>query len=113
MRWSQKEIELLKQHYPSGGYKAVKPILNRCYSSIAKKADELNLVTRGRQRKKETLCWKCANCYGDCSWSEDFIPVDGWDAAPFVHKYYIAQNGSYVTYTSYSVFACPLFKRDT
>ena len=40
------------------------------------------------QYQSKTICWKCANAvpgikwgreYG-CSWSRDFVPVDGWDA---------------------------------
>lgn len=33
---------------------------------------------------KPTLCWKCAHACGGCSWSADFIPVNGWNAIPTV-----------------------------
>ena len=29
---------------------------------------------------KSTICWKCKKASGGCSWSRDFVPVDGWDA---------------------------------
>lgn len=28
----------------------------------------------------ETLCWSCKNACGDCSWSKNFTPVEGWKA---------------------------------
>lgn len=33
--------------------------------------------------KHATLCWKCANACGGCSWSDmSFTPVKGWKAVP-------------------------------
>ena len=29
-------------------------------------------------RGKVTLCWVCQNCFGGCSWSRDYTPVEGW-----------------------------------
>lgn len=28
----------------------------------------------------ETKCWSCKNACGNCSWSKEFKPVDGWIA---------------------------------
>ena len=30
--------------------------------------------------KKNTICWHCANACGGCSWSDELIPVNGWNA---------------------------------
>ena len=30
--------------------------------------------------KTEQLCWACVNATGNCAWSEDLIPIPGWDA---------------------------------
>ena len=32
--------------------------------------------------RRENLCWSCRRVVNGCSWSLDFIPVDGWDAEP-------------------------------
>lgn len=46
----------------------------------------------------ETLCWKCGkSCTGGCSWSKDFVPVNGW----------IAENNEKTG--SYSVITCSEF----
>ena len=55
----------------------------------------------------ETLCWNCSNAYGQCSWSKDFTPVEGWNAERKDVK--VTVQG-YVT--SYIVFECPLFEGD-
>ena len=31
-------------------------------------------------RGQVTLCWVCQNCFGGCSWSSEYIPVEGWKA---------------------------------
>ena len=46
-------------------------------------------------RGKVTLCWVCQNCFGGCSWSSEYIPVEGWKAKK--------------TPTSYLVLSCPEF----
>ena len=30
------------------------------------------------QSRNMSLCIMCRNCFGKCSWSKDFRPVDGW-----------------------------------
>lgn len=53
--------------------------------------------------KIQTLCWKCANAVGRCSWSQDFIPVKGWKAEETAREC----NGNIVA--SYTVIKCPEF----
>lgn len=54
--------------------------------------------------KSETLCWKCKNAYGNCSWSKRFKPVDGWAAVPTkVNAGYKGQMDSFL------VTKCPEF----
>lgn len=46
----------------------------------------------------ETLCWQCGkSCTGGCSWSKDFVPVNGW----------VAEQNQKTG--SYSVITCPEF----
>ena len=61
---------------------------------------------------KPTLCWKCERACGGCSWSADFVPVDGWEAIP---TKIAADRGYYVEkeINSFIVTNCPLFKDDT
>lgn len=56
-------------------------------------------------RRSFTLCWDCKNATGNCSWSQDFIPVEGWlaDEQP--------PNGAKPS-TTYTVYSCPKFERD-
>ena len=58
-----------------------------------------------------TLCWSCKRATGSCSWSEDFTPVEGWEAIPTKVK--VAKSkGRNKTFTdSYLVRKCPLFER--
>ena len=65
--------------------------------------EENNTIIRLDRRRNvlgglETLCWKCGNALGGCSWSIDFTPVEGWDAKPTAHN-------------SYKVYNCPKFVR--
>lgn len=57
-------------------------------------------------RRKETLCWDCKRCFGGCSWSREFIPVNGWIA----EKTHIPSNGEYAA--SYKVIDCPEYRKD-
>ena len=50
--------------------------------------------------RNETLCFSCANaCNHGCSWSDEFIPVEGWTAVP--------------NKDSFQVISCPEYKKDT
>lgn len=54
----------------------------------------------------QTLCWRCENCLGGCSWSEKFEPVEGWNAERTVIKYFNIETPSFL------VRGCPLFIED-
>jgi hypothetical protein len=57
---------------------------------------------------KKTLCWKCGNAASKgCSWSDKFIPVDGWTAEYKPIK--VARNR---IADSYLVTACPEYIAD-
>jgi hypothetical protein len=50
-------------------------------------AQFLKEFRKRRPRKKkpyesanDTLCWKCQNATGGCSWSQELKPVEGWVA---------------------------------
>lgn len=51
----------------------------------------------------DSLCWSCGNSFKDCSWFNDFVPVEGWDA-----KRYRIENNDY----SYVIKSCPKFTYD-
>lgn len=53
--------------------------------------------------KLQTLCWKCSNAVGRCSWSQGFVPVEGWTAEETAREC----NGNIVA--SYTVLKCPQF----
>lgn len=58
----------------------------------------------------QTLCWDCQKALGECSWSDNFQPVKGWDAVPTEIK---TSVGNIVpTINSYYVRSCPLFELD-
>lgn len=57
--------------------------------------------------KKTTLCWDCAKNCGDCSWSHDFTPVEGWEAIPTKLQAYGHAEGEI---DSYKVIKCPEFE---
>ena len=61
-----------------------------------------------------TLCWNCQRATGLCSWSEKFIPVEGWVADR--NDIRIEVQNQYTRATkydeSYFVRECPLFVRD-
>lgn len=51
---------------------------------------------------RDTLCLHCTNaCNRGCSWSDDFTPVDGWEAE-YNEKL-----------ESYYVISCPKFSEET
>lgn len=58
--------------------------------------------------KPETLCFKCSNACGGCSWSKDFVPVEGWTARPTR----IEMGKTEKIVESFHVTACPLFRAD-
>lgn len=62
--------------------------------------DEMEVINMA----KATLCWDCARSMCRCSWSQEFIPVPGWNAIP-------TRDASGVE--SYKVLECPEFVRDS
>ena len=57
-----------------------------------------------------TLCWSCKKSTGFCSWSEDFIPVEGWKAIPTKIKATSSPRDNRFI-DSFLVRECPLFER--
>jgi hypothetical protein len=53
-----------------------------------------------------SICMHCKNAVGNCSWSENFRPVNGWNAVP---SCYIDDD---ITVKSYKVISCPLYQPD-
>ena len=53
-------------------------------------------------------CWECERACGDCEWSANLMPVEGWKA----HKVRVHRNGTRLSYTTYAIDYCPKFKRD-
>lgn len=56
-------------------------------------------------KEEFTKCWTCKNACGGCSWSRDFIPVEGWNAV----KTQYMDCGNVVD--SYFIKSCPEYKR--
>ena len=54
----------------------------------------------------QSLCWNCKNCFGGCSWSERFEPVEGWSAERTTIEYFNTETPSFL------VRDCPLFAAD-
>ena len=54
-----------------------------------------------------TICWHCTKSVGSrCSWSANFVPVEGWEAKEtWIHT----SGNDYIQ--SYQVISCPQFTR--
>ena len=69
---------------------------------------------------KASICWECENAVPNkegtkgCSWSEEFIPVEGWEAKPAViRSMWISKITNQPVprrVRSYCVTSCPEFK---
>ena len=57
-------------------------------------------------KEDQSLCWRCKNCFGGCSWSESFEPVEGWRAERTIIQHFNAETPSFL------VRNCPLFAAD-
>ena len=57
--------------------------------------------------KEDQLCAKCWNACGGCRWSDELMPVEGWNAEPT--KVYIDKRKPV---DSFHVIACPLYIPD-
>ena len=56
-------------------------------------------------KPKYTKCWTCKKACGGCSWSREFIPVDGWKTISTSHP----ANGEFAK--SYHIISCPEYER--
>lgn len=52
--------------------------------------------------RPDSLCWDCKNAVGGCEWSQNFTPVDGWEAIP----------RTICDEDSFCVIKCPKFVED-
>ena len=60
-----------------------------------------------------TICWNCAKSTGNCSWSREFTPIDGWKAKKTILNLgYSAYSGRPKKAASYIVKKCPEFEPD-
>lgn len=122
--WTQKELEYIKNNY---GYKTTEELSRKTGRTIGairafalrngiayKRGDEESMERFFKRRasrfKAHThLCWKCyraaAQTEHQCSWSSNFIPVEGWE---------IEETGGILRYgdevmKSFMVKKCPYF----
>lgn len=58
------------------------------------------------ENENVTLCWTCKNAIGKCSWSNNFEPIENWEATPT----HVGNNIN--GYHSYKVIKCPSFEYD-
>lgn len=68
-----------------------------------------NLDPNGRNTPSRTICWDCQNAVFGCSWSKDFVPVEGWDATPTL---LYANDKVHGPVQSYEVNRCPQYIPD-
>lgn len=60
-----------------------------------------------------TICWNCSKATGNCSWSKNFIPIEGWKAKKTILNLgYSAYSGKPKKAVSYIVKKCPEFEPD-
>ena len=57
-------------------------------------------------KEDQSLCWRCKNCFGGCSWAESFEPVEGWRAERTIIQHFNTETPSFL------VRDCPLFAVD-
>lgn len=51
-------------------------------------------------------CWTCEHACGGCSWSSEFIPVEGWRAVPVTIPY------NETCADTYKILYCPKYTPD-
>lgn len=54
-----------------------------------------------KTKRQGQICWYCKKCCGECSWSRDLTPIEGWTA-----KKTKTEGGSY------RISKCPQFEED-
>lgn len=57
-------------------------------------------------QSRANICFRCQKAICGCSWSREFVPVDGWTAEPVILK------GFGKDVPSYHITACPEFVED-
>lgn len=96
-------------------------LLNQIREIIEPKKEEAKTAIRRikkrkkyySQKKHSTICWNCKKACGGCSWSRDFVPVDGWSAIPTkVLVLNTKSNGARerIFTDSFDVYYCPEFE---
>ena len=59
-------------------------------------------------KREDTICWGCANAYGDgCKWFSEDKPVPGWVANRSDYK----ATGTSIVMRCYAVYQCPGFQQ--
>ena len=81
--------------------------LGRVERRMARQFLEARGQSGEESKLSDTLCWRCANACGGCSWSRNFIPVSGWDAIPTRIRTH--HSTAAATNESYIVRQCPRF----
>ena len=108
--WTDDEIQRLKSLVAQGkSVSEISRIMERSESAVKNTMTNLGFKSHLKYHTA-SLCWACKNAVPNpetgagCSWSERFIPVEGWDAA---ERNLFGQHDSEVI--SYHVIACPEF----
>lgn len=69
-------------------------VCDLCGKTFPTKSNKKRFCSRGcahiaselKQMENEQLCWRCKKACGGCSWSAEFIPIEGWEAEPTIIK---------------------------
>lgn len=95
--------------------KQLRALRGKCQNCkyYSKRCEEINFKASkfedNYKYNKDTLCWCCKrSTERTCSWSEKFIPVEGWNAEERILHYGVRNQQET---TSYIVKECPLFIR--
>ena len=75
-----------------------------CSAACSRRAVQ---AKRPARKTIDSLCWDCQNAVAKCSWSINFIPVEGWEAKPIKIK-----QKKNIFIDSFIVLNCPKFIRD-
>lgn len=63
-----------------------------------------------RGKRSDTICWTCQNACGGCSWSRNYVPVEGWIAEKTIRRY--TDDHGFRLVESYNVLYCPSYRPD-
>jgi hypothetical protein len=78
---------------------------NTTQQAINKRRRKLG-YKRSDKLKNENICFNCKKACGECSWSLNFTPVEGWTATPSV------VNDLGELKNTYHITSCPEFTSD-